>query len=233
MGLLSSISSASNGLKKLTITPLRKNVTTQDASYSLDRANEVACQFNPESLRVSKNVRWTFKADFKDNVPQAFFSGGGEGSFELQLLFDTTDTGGDVQTKYINLYEFARADPAQNKQPHQVLIQWGKNIIGDVWIIENISQEFTMFKPDGTPLRANVHVCFKQVHDSKKKSGQNPTSRTEARRTWIVEQGQRLDWIAYQEYGDSSAWRHIAETNGIVDPLAIRPGQILKLVSIE
>jgi hypothetical protein len=48
----------------------------------------------------------------------------------------------------------------------------------------------------------------------------------------VVEQGQRLDWIAYQIYRDSSAWRHLAETNGLLKPNDLVPGQILKIVPL-
>jgi nucleoid-associated protein YgaU len=47
-----------------------------------------------------------------------------------------------------------------------------------------------------------------------------------------VSEGQTLAWIAYQEYGDSGYWRHIAETNDLADPLDLRPGQVLKLVPL-
>jgi nucleoid-associated protein YgaU len=42
-----------------------------------------------------------------------------------------------------------------------------------------------------------------------------------------------LDWIAYQEYGDAAAWRHIAEVNNLHNPLSLVPGQLLKLTPLE
>jgi nucleoid-associated protein YgaU len=47
-----------------------------------------------------------------------------------------------------------------------------------------------------------------------------------------VVEGQTLDWIAYQEYGSPAAWRHIAETNSLDDPMNLTPGQILKLTPL-
>ena len=48
----------------------------------------------------------------------------------------------------------------------------------------------------------------------------------------MVEEGQRLDWIAYQEYGDAARWRYIAESNNLDDPDVLQPGQILKLIPL-
>jgi nucleoid-associated protein YgaU len=49
----------------------------------------------------------------------------------------------------------------------------------------------------------------------------------------VVREGERLDWIAYREYGNPARWRHIAEVNGISDPLELQPGQVLKLTPWE
>ena len=88
-----------------------------------------------------------------------------------------------------------------------------------------------MFKADGTPLRAEVSVTFKQVAEATR--GQNPTTRTESRKVWIVHEGQTLDWIAYQEYGDPALWKHIAATNNLSNPMDLRAGQVLKLVPLS
>ena len=45
----------------------------------------------------------------------------------------------------------------------------------------------------------------------------------------MVKQGDTIDWIAFEEYGDSSMWRLIAETNDLDNPKVLRPGQILSI----
>ena len=39
--------------------------------------------------------------------------------------------------------------------------------------------------------------------------------------------GETLDRVAAQHYADPTRWRLIAEANGIVDPIALRPGDLL------
>lgn len=222
---------------KLTITPLEKNLTPEVATPKLDTAKEIKCQFNPETMSLTKSNHLTFKPDIGDDVPEVIFSGGMSSTLEVDLWFDTTREGEDVRDVYIRkirelaLVDASTGNPGQT-QPKHCLVKWG-NFIGFYAIIDNFREEYLLFLADGTPVRARVHVCFKQVWDDSKKGGTNPTSRSEARRTWIVEEGQRLDWIAYEEYGRTNAWRHIAEANGIDNPLALRPGMILKLTPLE
>jgi nucleoid-associated protein YgaU len=99
--------------------------------------------------------------------------------------------------------------------------------------IVKVSLNFDLFSPEGKPLRAYADIQFKQATDDGKLVRQNPTSGSYARKIWTVLEGETLDWIAYQEYGDANAWRHIAEINGLNDPMNLRPGQLLKLTPLE
>jgi nucleoid-associated protein YgaU len=49
----------------------------------------------------------------------------------------------------------------------------------------------------------------------------------------VVEKGQRIEWIAHNVYGTTSAWRHLAEVNDLLNPAVLRPGQILKIVPLD
>jgi hypothetical protein len=226
-------SGSSGKLEKLTIVPESGGGTGGNPSLG---GQGFTCQFNPEELTFSKSNKWTFKTEMGANVPKVLFGGGTSDSLEIKLVFDTTNNGKDVRTKYEKLLELASTkpsnDPAKKSQPPHVRVSWG-NLMSFVAVIESVSQSFPLFSKKGTPLRAHVTVKLREAKNPDDKPGTNPTTRTEVRRTWVVERGQRLDWIAYQAYGDSGAWRHIAESNDILDPQTIRPGRILKLPRLE
>lgn len=222
-------------LEKLTIIPLKKNITKRDGSWDLDTSAQLVCQFNPESMTISKNNKWAFRTDMGDSTPEAVFSGGDSGMLTLELLFDTTSSGDDVRRSYFKLIQIAMVKPSDNGdgkgEPRQVVVQWGK-FISYVAVVESVSQVFSFFKENGTPLRANVTIMLREVYDKAELPPQNPTSRTEVRRTWVVEKGQRIEWIAHNIYGTTSAWRHLAEVNNLTNPMMLRPGQILKIVPL-
>jgi nucleoid-associated protein YgaU len=120
-------------------------------------------------------------------------------------------------------------------QPPRCMFTWGDFTRGDYLAFEavlcNLRVQYTYFLANGRPVRAEVDVTFKAPEDVS--GGQNPTSRTEARKVWTVVQGQTLDWIAFKEYGDSAAWRHIARENNIKNPRQLRPGTILRLTPLK
>jgi hypothetical protein len=196
----------------------------------------VVFHFNPDSISLGKRVSWKSTTTTGGDVSDSQYGGGEAPMLDLKdLVFDTTDTGKDVRDTYRLLVELSEIDPdtvdsnTGKGTPAKCRFEWG-SFLSFTAVITNLAQTFTMFKPDGTPLRAKVSVTLKQVPENLQ--AQNPTSRSEARKIWVVQEGQTLDWIAYQEYGNAAHWRHIAETNDLMNPRDLYPGQRLKLVPL-
>lgn len=201
-----------------------------------NESKKVVCHFNPETIEIDKQVVWKRRTNIGDDASPPIFAGGEPLTLTLKdLLFDTTDTGQDVRNEYKMLTELAMIDKSVKdtktgqSEPPSCRFQWG-SFLAFKAVVESVKQTFTLFKPDGTPLRAKVTVTVRQVPDPT--AAQNPTSRSEARKIWIVEEGQRLDWIAAREYGDPAQWRYIAEINNLDNPLDLHAGQVLKLMPL-
>lgn len=212
--------------------PSGGNAATQPVAAALvvyrrgatpSRTDSIPCQFIPTQFAFTKSGNWSERPAGGANVPASNFSGGQAASITLNLLFD----GRDVPALTKKLQDLT-IKPSRTDDPPLVRFEWGK-LTSFYANVPSVKVTYTMFKPDGTPLRAEVEVTLKEHLDPHQHPAQNPTSRGEARRTWVVTAGQTLDWIAYQEYGDAAHWRHIALTNQLADPLDLRPGQILKL----
>lgn len=195
----------------------------------------VVCHFNPDQLSLTKTITWNEETTTGGDASQLTFGGGKAEDLTIPLLFDTTDTGKDVRKSYKALLDLAMVDQSKkdrktNKgEPSLCRFEWGK-FLSFTAVITQITQKFIMFKADGTPVRAEVSVTFKQVEQKPKR--QNPTTRSETRKIWVVHEGETLDWIAYQEYGNPAHWHHIAETNNLDNPRDLQSGQVLKLVPL-
>lgn len=206
-------------------------IETVDADESI----ELECQFNPAQLKIKKRAKWEVEKGIKKerNAPIPKFSGGEAATFDLDLVFDTTQESSssdrDVRnyTNQLLKLTMLQGSGDDRKDPPRVKFQWGDFTLFTA-VVTSVSIAFTLFDAGGTPVRAKASVDFLQYDTADDAQGaQNPTTRTEARRTHLVRQGERLDLIAYAEYGHPSHWRHLAEANGLLDPLDLRPGQIL------
>ena len=95
-----------------------------------------------------------------------------------------------------------------------------------------MTQKFTLFLADGTPVRATVNMTLKQTYDPTVLENQNPTSAGEGgEQFWTVGEGETLLGIAYKVYGSPNKWRRIAEANRLTRVRRLVPGTVLEIPS--
>jgi nucleoid-associated protein YgaU len=206
---------------------------------NLDNKEEIDCLFNPSEYTFSKNNTWAAETAKGKNVPLLEFGGGSSMQLKMQLFFDTYTDGGDVRETTNKIWKLMRIDESLKGyssgkgRPPMVEFQWGRTWSFQA-VLTQISQKFTLFRYDGTPVRATLDVTFMQVKEEGSYPGQNPTSVViPGHKRRIVKDGDTIDWIAFEEYGDASQWRFIAETNDLDNPQKLRPGQVISIAPLS
>jgi nucleoid-associated protein YgaU len=161
------------------------------------------------------------------NAPTLNFGGGGSRELTLDLFFDVTENPDveDVRQETDKIVALTRINRDKGRPP-TCKVSWGPQATKDfpfVGVVSNLDQEFTLFRGDGTPVRAELSVTFTEYLDPVLDQRETDPERT-AR---VVRMGDTLSAIAADVYGDPSKWRAIAEENELDDPLRIEPGRIL------
>jgi LysM repeat protein len=210
----------------------------QKAYLEPENGARIDCMFNPARFSFSLANRWETDQVPGKAAPELRFAGGAGGAFDLDLVFDTTNDGTSVTTytdKVVKLMQIDRElpsyDAARNSgRPPWVKFRWGTHVHSFKAVVKDVAVSYTYFSSDGLPLRANVHVNFEQFEPDANWGPQNPTSGTpRPGRSHQVQVGDTLDRIAGRYYGDPTKWRLLATTNGLSDPLDLRPGTILAI----
>jgi len=212
---------------------------TKAVIINLESGNRVECMFNPQEYTFAKSNSWKAGSRSGANMPKLEFGSGQPATLSLQLFFDSYAAAKDVRKEFTDaLWELMLVDASlkdkKNKKgrPPKVRFQWGAAWSFDA-VLTSMTQKFTLFLPDGTPVRATVDVQFQQVKDEKLYPRQNPTSGgAGGERVWTVGEGDTLAWIAYREYGDATLWRPIAEMNRLTELRRLQPGTVLAIPSI-
>jgi len=234
---------------KSTLNPPSEKPTLQKAKilYAVGSGTEtIDCQFNPQSLTITKSVEWRAGKGEKDkvearpelNAPELSFGGGNPAEFTLDLIFDTTRLDNQDVRGYTNqllqLTLMGAGDPShKDEEPPLVQFIWG-DLVLFIAVIKRVEISYTMFLASGLPVRARAKVDFIQAFDEDgQQDSQNPTTRTEARKTHLVQQGDRLDYLAFVEYGHPGLWREIALANSLDNPTDIYPGQVLIIPRLD
>lgn len=186
--------------------------------------------FNPAeyTLEQANNFKDTNTAGLDEPITQ--WLNGLAGRLTMELYFDTyTDGGGSNVTEKTD--EIGKLLGVEEHAPPKVEFRWGwMSFCG---VLDKLTQRFTMFLPDGVPVRAKLTVTFKGVKalsEQLKDPRRNSSDKTK-RRTLT---GDSSIWlIAAKEYGDPRFWRLIARQNRVDDPRALRPGTALVVPPLD
>ncbi len=194
-------------------------------------------QFNPKELTMAKSASWarsTSKGSKKSGPPQ--YNGPQPSKLALEMFFDASAAQDDSVVKVVDKL-FACCIPTteshQQKKasPPWVVFRWGP-LTGFLAYISSVSAKYTRFTSGGMPIRAVCTVTLEELAGEAPK--QNPTSGgLHPHRVHTVVAGENLAVIAYDEYGDPTLWRRVADANGVDDPMRLRPGARIFLPSVE
>jgi Contractile injection system tube protein len=186
---------------------------------------------NPTQVAFSRNVKFNRNpAPNSHTDPPAQFVGTEATALTLQILLDAMGTeSGSIQSQIDQLVAWTTvpSDQGTSASPPLLVFNWGSLKISNdsafVGYLEQLKVTIEMFARDGTPLRATVSLALKS--DAAVPAATNPTSGAEkSRKRRVLQRGQTLQSLAYDEFGDAGAWRAVAELNGIDDPTRLRPG---------
>jgi nucleoid-associated protein YgaU len=217
----------------------------QRAYIQVDGGRKINAWFNPKEYTLARTNKWEVKAVPGAGLPPAQFGGSEPHKIDIELLFDDSDAhDGDVRRITGQLLEMMDVDEKtgsankNNQRPPTVEFGWGP-VLWPKAVCNTLSIQYTLFKPDGTPIRAVAKLNLTQVGKATSKpSGgsanrqnpapQNPTTiAIGGIRSYTVRDGDSLQSIAYAAYGDPTLWRLVAEANEIDDPIELRRGRVL------
>jgi Contractile injection system tube protein/LysM domain len=216
--------------------------TPATAELRFEDGKLITCLFNPKDYTVTKSNNW--KADAKQGATAGTpsYTGGNPWEISLQLLLDSTllIKGETIVQTTTKLFDAMKASigegagsggKATTKRPPTVTFRFGNFSFRGV--VKNLTIQYTLFKPTGEPVRADVKLSL-MAYEADTPPSQNPTTRSEGGLgAHVVRDGDSLASIAYKFYGDATRWRRIAQANGIDDPLLMRGGRTLNIPRLD
>lgn len=197
--------------------------------------DEIVVQFNPGEVSVDKGVNYAEQEiPGLDSPLQQFVSGSAE-SLSVELFFDVYEdrpdqVADDVRELTDRVNELAMIDGDRHAPP-LVKFAWGTITFESV--IESANTTYTMFRRDGTPVRARMDVTFREYTLPGTQLTEEPRHSPDKTTVRRVTEGDTLWGIAADEYGSPDRWRVVARANDIVNPRRIEPGTELRIPPLE
>lgn len=202
-----------------------------------DRMHDIKFQFNPKELSLTKTAKWQRETqrNAKNSAPPEF-KGPEPSKLSLEMFLDATNRMDDYVVRTVEqLFACCVATEETRKDskgsPPWVVFSWG-GIHGFPSYVASVTAKYTLFTPDGLPVRAVCTVNLEEI--SGEHGGQNPTSGAlAAQDTHVLVTGDTLHSLAFRTYGNAELWRKIAAANEIDDPMRLRAGTRLLLPALD
>lgn len=190
----------------------------------------ITVQFNPAEYTLQKGAQIAEIAIPGIDSPILQFVRGQNEKLTLELFFDTTAVGMgvapvvDVRDLTRPVYELVRIQ-GNTHAPPRIRFVWGQGLSFRA-IVESIQQKFTVFNPQGIPLRATLAMTFREYKTLEEQLAERNLQSSDHSKERVVQRNDLLSRISYDEYGDSSQWRFIAEANPVTaaNPRRLAPG---------
>ena len=201
---------------------------------------KVAVQFNPETLKVSfaNQIQTPQGAGDQRGSPAQQFVGAGTTKLSVQLWFDVNapqegDAARDVRklTEKITHFITPKPDKRDDKKfiPPGVRFIWGSFQFDG--LMESLEESLEFFSPEGIPLRASMTLNLSQQKIDQYKFAVEPPAKVPlpgTRPLAAAPAGSNVQNMAASQ-GKGGDWQSIAAANGIENPRALAPGQLLDL----
>jgi nucleoid-associated protein YgaU len=230
-------------------TPLKGHV---DVSWRRG-SQRIDFQYNPTELEFTRSVHIAEITIPGLDSPLLQFIRGQNETLSVTLFFDTTDAGmgskqtvNPVTTLIDNVYALTKVDPDSHAPP-VCEFQWGRGFPGGsmprqsgnqarhsfVCLVEQVVHKYTLFSPQGVPLRATAVLKlreYKPLTQQLSQLGLNSPDKTQVR---ILRGDETLSSIAGDHYRRPGDWRVLANANAIEDPRRLHAGKFLTLPPLD
>src|SRR6266852_1680101 len=215
------------------------------------RDQPLEVQYNPTEFSLDKGVQIAEIAIPGLDSPLLQFVRGQNEKMTLDLFFDTTESGmGNRATSVTTLtdpfYELVKIVPKTHAPPI-CLFCWSDKFTGSNFsahaenqgrngfrcVVESVKQKFTLFSPEGVPLRATLTVTLREYKTLSEQVAQLNLHSPDRTQSHIIQRGETLSSVAAQHDLEPGEWRHIADAKEIEDPRRITVGTFLTIPPIR
>jgi Contractile injection system tube protein/LysM domain len=196
-------------------------------------AEKIVALFNPNLITISKTVNWHVAPTTGRDAPDMQFTHGDPAILNVDLFFDTYEAGTAVTDATAPIYDLTTVETHGDiHRPPICTLSWGNFRTFFEGVMQSLTQRFTLFLEDGTPVRATLTCVFKQWRSKVEEAQAQNLQSADVAKTHTVLRGETLSSIAAAEYNDPALWRPIANANRIEDPRALAPGTVLAIPAL-
>ncbi|MGQ7846058.1 CIS tube protein [Granulosicoccus sp. 3-233] len=211
--------------KRLAVTPCK---VKKDGSISVD-GDPFELMLNPASWKHRKQIRYVDSKELGKSGNHPRFSRMNGDTLSFDYLVDCTGVTApakhSVRDQIDKLEKIIYTYNGNLHEPRVVRLLWGTLIF--FGRLQSLNIEYTLFKPDGEPLRAKVALSFTGFMSTVEMALRANRSSPDLSHLIVVKAGDTLPLLCEQVYEDGSYYPEVARYNGLTEFRHLEPGMRL------
>lgn len=239
-------------LRKLTITVLEYS----EGRPQTDDSRHYTVQVNPATLSLNKQIRYQRNEPPGNQESTQRHVASGPSTLSFEIIFDGTgvvtnastldqipavgaiasmisgEETFDVAEQIENFENVVYWYDGQIHQPNKVRLAWGEGLSFD-GALTSISYSYTLFKPDGAPLRAKANCSFVKTVSPQQQAQEQSDTSPDLTHVRDFKDGDTLPLIAHRIYGKPELYLEVARVNKLINFRRIKAGQKIILPPID
>lgn len=225
-------------LVKLTIEAYDRIEFDHDSTIRL--VDDFTVMFNPEKYTRRYQVEYEDNNSRGRTANSQKFKGIKEQEFRLEFTMDGTGVATaasgervqpiDLQAEIDKLVNMASLVEPDSHRTRFLKVFWGALVIRCV--LGSLDINYTLFHPDGSPLRAKITMQFKEVKSDERRTNENRVRSSDLTHIRLMRKGERIDNMTFEKYRDPAFYIQVARFNGLNNFRRPMPGLELRFPPI-
>jgi hypothetical protein len=218
----------SGELKKMVIEAHKK------PDYSDAAVATFEVMFNPNSYTQKYEVEYQDRQGQGDASSPQVFGKIKPQEYTFEFVFDGTGAAAaqaDVQQVVDKFLKVAAEHDGDIHRPMYLLLTWGTLV--SRCVLKSAETTYTLFKPDGSPLRAKVKATFAEGKDDKRRVAEQRTNSPDLTHIHVVKAGEHLSQLCDHYYGEPGRYLQVAAYNRLTNYRCLATGSRLAFPPIR
>ncbi|WP_394775605.1 hypothetical protein [Flavobacterium sp.] len=178
--------------------------------------NPYAFMINPDTIKIQKSIEYNEQQAPATSSASQKYKSTPSNKLSFEIVIDCTgivDSGRtDMATEINSLETIIYTYNGKIHRPNFVKVQWGQNITFN-GVLDSIDISYTLFKPDGSPLRAKISLSFSQYISPKTVTMTDAPESPDLTHIVTVAEGMSLPQLCKQVWNDDSYYVQVAHFN--------------------
>lgn len=215
--------------------PTKMVIVSYTKSDFTGKAGQYTVLVNPEKYSQTLSVTYDEQGAPGSKNTALKFSKMPPAELKFELLFDATGaidgSPTDLATEITNFQTVVYDYDGTVHEPRYLMLYWGKMKFGAR--LTALSYNYTLFAPNGAPLRAKADVTFKNYENPATIVKEEDRESPDITHRVVVNAGDSLPLLCYQIYGDTQYYIDVARANRLVDVRHLQVGQTLSFPPLD